>query len=260
MRDVMAFVYGLIIGSFLNVCIYRLPRDISIVWPGSACPGCSKKIAWYDNIPVLSFLILAARCRHCKTRISPRYPLVEVAGGVVVWAAIHVWGFTAYGIAGAALFCAFIAIALIDFEHEIIPDEISLSGIVAGAVFSLFFPLWQGATTPLGGLAWSVVGILTGGGILFALGTVGEWVFKKEAMGGGDVKLMAALGAFLGWKGVLLTLFLASLFGAVVGLAMRMFTGKERIPFGPYIVAGAALYMLWGEIIIAWYFRAVLRY
>lgn len=256
----IAVPFGMMIGSFLNVCIFRLPRNLSVVWPPSACPKCSKKIAWYDNIPVLSFLILGARCRNCKDGISPRYPLVEALGGFAAFWAIHWWGATPYGYMAAALFFAFIAVTFIDLEHEIIPDEITLSGIALGAVFSVIFPAWHGTREHLPGLVSSLIGVLVGGGILLAMGMVGEKIFKKEAMGGGDVKFLAAFGAFFGWQGALLSLFIASFAGAIFGIAIRIATGKDRIPFGPYLVIGCVVYMLWGKDIISWYFHSVLQY
>jgi len=247
-------VYGLVVGSFLNVCIYRLPRNESIVWPGSHCTKCSAPIRWYDNVPLVSFILLRAKCRGCKAPIAWRYPLVEALGGLSAFAALAVWGFTPYGIMGMTLFFTAIVVTFIDIDHQIIPDEITLPGIIVGLAFSAAFPAWHGTTSHLRGLLEAFLGFLAGGGTLYLIGTIGEWVFKKEAMGGGDVKLLAALGAFLGWKRVLLSIFIASFFGAIVGLALRAATGEERIPFGPYLMLGAIVCLLWGGDLLSWYF------
>lgn len=252
--EVVGFVYGLVVGSFLNVCIWRLPRNESIVWPGSHCPKCAAPIRWFDNIPLLSYALLLGRCRKCKAVISWRYPLVELLAGISAAVSLAVWGFTPYGIMGMVIFFTGIVVTFIDFDHQIIPDEITLPGIAAGLIFSVVFPAWHGTASHLGGIAQAVLGFLAGGGTLYIVGTVGEWVFKKEAMGGGDVKLLAALGAFLGWKRTLLAIFVASFAGAVVGLILKAAKGEERIPFGPYLILGAVICLFWGNDILAWYF------
>jgi leader peptidase (prepilin peptidase)/N-methyltransferase len=249
-----------VVGSFLNVCIWRLPRNESIVWPGSHCPRCKAKIRWIDNVPVVSYLVLGGRCRDCRERIPWRYPAVELLGGAAAVAAVAVYGTTPYAVAAAVLFWSFIAVTFIDFEHQIIPDEITLPGIVGGVVFSAVWPAWHGTASHLEGLWGALLGLAAGGGILWGLGTVGEWVFKKEAMGGGDVKLMAAVGAFLGWSDALLAVFLASFFGAFLGIGLRVFKGSERLPFGPCLVLGSVAALLWGEKIVSWYWGAVLQY
>lgn len=260
MPDSLIFLFGLLIGSFLNVCIYRLPRNLSVVRPSSMCPHCRAKIRWYDNVPLLSFLILGGRCRICRNKISLRYPMVELLGGLSLWVAFRVFGLSAYGLSAAVLFCAFVVVSFIDFEHQIIPDEITLPGIVLGLAFSAFFPAWHGTDLHLGGVMGSVIGLAVGGGILWIMGVFGEWVFKKESMGGGDVKLLAAIGAFIGWHGVLLTIFCASLLGACAGLVMKITRGSERLPFGPYLAVGAVLHILWGPEMLSWYVRSVLNY
>ncbi|MEK6609356.1 MAG: prepilin peptidase, partial [Gemmatimonadota bacterium] len=203
-------IFGSLLGSFLNVCVYRLPRDESVIHPRSRCPSCQTPIAWYDNVPVLSWLLLLGKCRHCKARISARYPIVEliVAG---VWAGSIAWlGPTAAAL-GAALFTTLlIGILLTDAEHMIIPDEFSLGGLGAGIGLSLA----PDGLSPV----QSVVGAALGFGLMWGAGAVGKWWAKRDAMGGGDLKMMAMVGSFLGWRGVLLTLFLGSLVGTLVFL------------------------------------------
>ena len=254
----LVFFLGLAWGSFMNVCIYRLPESQSIVSPPSHCPRCRHPIRWYDNMPLVSFVLLKGKCRDCKAAISWRYPLVELLVGAMALIALWKWGWTAYALAGFLILSSAVAVALIDFKYQIIPDEISLTGIVLGVVFSIFFPLWQGGASRLEGFWGSLIGLLAGGGFLYVAGTLGEWVFKKEAMGGGDVKLMAAVGAFLGWKVVLVTIFVGSFFGAGVGIFLRVLKGQERIPFGPYLVLGTITYLFLGETLISWYVSKVL--
>jgi len=260
MAYTIAFCIGLIAGSFLNVCIYRMPRDLSVVWPGSRCVACQHSIPWWDNLPLLSFLILRGKCRFCRVPISWRYPLVELLGGGAVLLAVCHWGFTPYGIAAAVLFLSFIIVFFVDVEHQIIPDEISLGGIVAGLLFSSIFPLWHQGSTFLEGFQSSLIGIFAGGGILILVAMFGSWLFKKEAMGGGDIKLLAAVGAFFGWQGALFTLVAGSFVGAFFGIAIKVLKGYDKIPFGPYLVLGTVLYMFWGQAMISWYVHGVLRY
>ncbi|MBP9732835.1 MAG: prepilin peptidase [Candidatus Omnitrophica bacterium] len=262
MAQALALLFGLLIGSFLNVIIWRMPRGESIAWPASHCPSCKTPIRWHDNIPVLAYLILKGKCRFCPSRIPFRYPVVELLGGIAGWAAFTVWG-GAYAAAAAVIFWALIAVIWIDWEHQIIPDEISLGGIAAGLLFSFFFPVWVAGNAAEPGwraLLMSGAGVLVGGGILYLMALIGEWVFKKEAMGGGDVKLLAAVGAFFGWQGALFALFAGSVAGSFVGLAAKYIWKKDVIPFGPYLALGTFLYMLWGQTILSWYVSRVLQY
>ncbi len=258
MPQAIAGLFGLLIGSFLNVCIWRLPRGESIAWPASHCPSCKTPIRWHDNLPVIAYLILGGRCRSCKVRIPLRYPFVELLGGLSAFLAFSVWS-GPYAAMAAVIFWALIVVTWIDLEHQIIPDEISVGGVVIGPIFSFFFPVWIGGANGYWALLWSGVGILLGGGILYLMAVVGEKVFKKEAMGGGDVKLLAAMGAFFGWEGVLFTLFAGSIAGSFVGLAVKWTTRKEVIPFGPYLAMGCFLYMLYGKAILGWYASLMLQ-
>jgi leader peptidase (prepilin peptidase)/N-methyltransferase len=245
--ETIVFVFGAVIGSFLNVCIYRLQREESVVWPGSRCPKCRKPIAWYDNLPILSFLLLRGRCRACRAPISLRYPLVEVLNGAGYLLLLEQFGFTWPTLIYALFLSALIVITFIDLDVQIIPDVISLPGIVIGLVASYWLP--QGVVS-------SVIGFLVGGGVFWLVAAVGARVLKQEAMGGGDIKLIAMVGAFLGWHNVLLTIFLASLSGAAVGLMFMALKGwgrKTPIPFGPFLALGAVLSLFFGTTIVEWY-------
>ncbi|MBN1587496.1 MAG: prepilin peptidase, partial [Candidatus Omnitrophica bacterium] len=218
---VYVFCFGLLVGSFLNVCIWRLPREESVVKPRSHCPQCSATIAWYDNIPILSFVLLKGRCRHCSARVSWRYPAVELLNGLLWLATYQLFGLQPVTLVYMALISACIAVTWIDWEHQIIPDEISLGGLVLGLLLSALLPQLHGASSVSSSLLRSMMGILAGGGSLYLIGVIGEIIYRKEAMGGGDVKFLAMVGSLLGWQGVILIFFLAPLFGSVVGLIMR---------------------------------------
>ena len=242
--------FGAVIGSFLNVCIYRLPRVESIVWPGSHCPACAASIAWYDNIPVISYLWLFGRCRNCHVPISIRYPVVEVmnaAGYAIILATFGLtWTAAFYGI----LFSALLVVAGTDLTHKIIPNVVTVPGIALGLL---------GATTVLPvGPVNAVLGVLVGGGILWALAWASPYLFGREGMGGGDIKLMAMIGAFLGWKPALLTIMIGSLTGSVIGIgliALRFMKRDEYIPFGPFLVFGALVSLFFAQPLLDWYQR-----
>ena len=253
-EKIMVFIFGAIVGSFLNVCIYRLPKGQSIVTPGSHCPKCNKPISWYDNIPVLSYLVLKGRCRSCKTPINPGYIIVEVITAALAVALFTAFGpgpkFTAYSILSAGLIVA----TFVDLEIREIPDEVSLGGLAAGLIFVSIFPGISGTALWYKAFLWSALGALAGGGSIYLMGFFGEMVFKKEAMGGGDVKLMAMIGAFLGWKLALLAFFIAPLFGSVVGLILKARDGRDVIPYGPYLSLAAVIAVFWGNNILGIFF------
>ena len=251
MEKVFVFIFGLIVGSFLNVCIYRMPKGQSIVMPASHCPDCVKPIKWYDNIPVISYFILRGRCRHCSTRISLRYPLVEVLTGVMAFYVFSVFGYTPVSVSYFVMICALIIATFVDFDINEIPDEVSIGGCVIGLLLSAIFPIIHCQTTHVSGLVQSLLGVLAGGGSIYLMGFFGEMVFKKEAMGGGDVKLMGMVGAFLGWKFAILTFFMAPLFGSVIGIALKIKDGREIIPYGPYLSIAAVISMFWGQKILS---------
>ncbi len=259
---VVAFVFGLVIGSFLNVVIYRLPRDESLLKPPSHCPRCNAIIAWFDNIPVLSFLLLGGRCRNCKEEISVRYPMVELLTGILF--AIIYFRFFVEGssdipvfIVSVAFVSALVAASFIDIEHQIIPDEITLPGMAIAPLVSLFLPsIHQGllfSERHLGSLADGLAGMALGAGLIYLAGFLGKLAFKREAMGFGDVKLMAMIGGFLGWKETILAFFLAPIFGTIVGLFILLRTRNRVIPYGPFLSLAAVLSMIWGRDIIDWY-------
>ena len=241
-------IIGALIGSFLNVCIYRLPQGESIVWPGSHCPACGKAIAFYDNVPVLSYLILGGRCRACGVSIPIRYPLVEAANAIGYLVILWTFGPGATSVLYALLFSALLVVTGTDLTHKIIPDVVTLPGIVVGLL---------GAATVLPvGIFDAFLGIVVGGGILWALAWASPYLFGKEGMGGGDIKLLAMIGAFLGWKAALLTIMIGSLFGSVIGvslIALGFLKRDEYIPFGPFLVCGALLSMFYAQPILSWY-------
>jgi leader peptidase (prepilin peptidase)/N-methyltransferase len=248
MLELFSVIFGALIGSFLNVCICRLPREESIVTPGSHCPQCNNPIRCYDNIPVLSYVLLRGRCRHCGKPISIQYPVVEGVTALSSWVL-----FTRYGPSLSYLFffafmAALIVITVIDLQHQIIPDVISIPGMGVGLLGSLVLPHLSFPN--------SLGGLLLGGGSLFLVATIYQWLFKREGMGGGDVKLLGMIGAFLGWKAVILTILLSSLIGSLIGILVMVLKGKDfkyAIPFGPFLSLGAVLTLFYGEAIIRWY-------
>jgi len=248
MLNVASIVLGAIVGSFLNVCISRLPKEESIVRPGSHCPKCKTPIRFYDNIPLLSYLLLKGKCRHCKAPISIQYPIVEAITALSSFFLFITFGVSLSFFYYFSFVAALIAITVIDLYHQIIPDVISLPGIVIGLLGSLVIPqitFWS-----------SLIGVLSGGGSLFLVATVYQWLFKREGMGGGDVKLLAMIGAFLGWKAVILTIFLSSFIGSIIGITVMLIKGKDfkyAIPFGPFLALGAVISLFWGENLISWY-------
>ncbi len=241
-------IIGLVSGSFLNVVIYRVPREKSVVRPRSACPSCRSPIRWYENIPVLSYIILRGRCRSCAERISPRYPVVELFGGALAALAFYRYGAGVHSLFAYAFLMALLAITLIDWEHRIIPDEISISFILIGIVWSFI------RTGP--GPWESALGALVGGGVLYAVGFAYKLLRKTEGMGGGDVKLMAMIGAFLGIKLVLPVIVLASFGGSIYGLFLMHGKGgsKTSVAFGSFLAPAAALCLFYGGAILTWYF------
>ncbi len=316
------FIVGACIGSFLNVCIVRLPKEESVVRPRSQCLACHKQILWYDNIPLISYFLLKGRCRFCKKRFSFRYVLVELitAGGFVLF--YFAFGLSLKLLAYLIMLCGFIVATFVDIEHRIIPDEISLGGLVAGLILGFLFPslhkvdirfleygrmiMWglgafcvvvhgihylmkkdredakfilmiifflvaEWLVGILAGfdnflnknflsLEIGVVGFMIGGGMIYSMGLVGDFIFRKESMGGGDVKLMAMVGAFLGWEKTLLAFFIAPLFGAIVGIIIKIRTKESLIPYGPFLVIGALISLFWSQEILDLLFAQVYVY
>jgi len=257
------FIFGTIVGSFLNVCIVRMPLEKSIVFPSSHCIHCKAPIDWFDNIPLLSYIALGGKCRHCKKRISIRYFIVELVTGYSFWQFYLYFGLTPLFFAYLIMLSGFIIATFVDLEHRIIPDEVSVGGMIVGVILSLFIPALQHINTEgswslwwhLKSLGWSLVGVLVGGGSIYLMGLLGDIIFRKESMGGGDVKLMAMIGAFMGWKLALLTFFLAPFFGAVWGIIEKIRTKDSAIAYGPFLVLGALISLFRGEEIINWIIR-----
>lgn len=246
---VLAGVLGACFGSFLNVCAYRWPAEQSVVRPPSRCPSCASEIRWFDNVPVLGWLWLRGRCRACRAPISAQYPLVELATAGIWVMAVWRFGVSWPALSVALFFTILLGIALSDARFYIIPDEFSLGGLALGLVFA-FLP---GGIGPVRAVAGAALGFA----LLWLVGTVGEWVFKKEAMGFGDVKMMAMVGAFLGPIGVLLTIFLGALFGTLIFAPISWKTGK-LVPFGIFLALGAAVTEPFGRAMIDWYVGAFL--
>lgn len=247
----MAVVFGLLIGSFLNVCIYRIPRNISIVFPSSRCTSCNNEIRAWDNIPLISYFILGGRCRNCKAMISLRYPLMEALNAflyvVVVWRYGIGWNSVVY----AGLCSSLIVITFIDLDFQIIPDRITLAGIPLGLVAGSFLLNDPFMRAELLGYKASVIGVFAGGGLFYLVA-----VLSRGGMGGGDIKMMAMVGALMGWKSVLLTTFLGSLAGSLIGVFLMIFKGrgrKTKIPFGPFLALGTLITLFFGQEILLWY-------
>ena len=251
MTLIFSFIFGTFIGSFLNVCIFRLPAHQSVVTPSSHCLSCNNPISFYDNIPFISFIILRGKCRKCKASISYQYPLLELLTGLLSLIFVIKCGFLSlnyfvYFIFSAAL----LTITVIDIQHQIIPDIISLPGIIVGLVISFFVPHLT--------FLDSLIGAVVGGGILLLVAGGYYLITKHEGMGLGDVKLLAMMGAFLGWKSILFIIMVASFSGALVGITMMLLQKKDRkyaIPFGPFLSLGALSYLLYGGEIIRWYIQ-----
>ena len=245
---VVLFALGASVGSFLNVCIVRLPQGGSLLRPGSHCPQCGTPIRFYDNIPLLSYLILRGRCRQCKASISSRYLIVEALSGLLSLALFFRFGLSVEFAIHFVFFAALLVIIFIDLDTFTIPDVITLPGIVAGVAASIMLPSIT--------LVESLVGLAVGGGLLFFVALGYQVLRKREGIGGGDIKLLAMIGAFLGWPGVLFTLFTSSLVGACAGLLLMVKEkggGSTMIPYGPFLAMGAMSYVFWGPGLIHWY-------
>jgi leader peptidase (prepilin peptidase)/N-methyltransferase len=263
---IIAGLFGLLIGSFLNVCIYRLPRDLSVVKPRSFCPECETPIAWYDNIPLLSYLVLQTRCRMCGKRIPVRYPLVELLTGVAFYCAVWRLGPTLVALKFAIFGALLIGLVFSDLEERILPDEFTLGGTIAGILLAIFVPMRFGImhmflfslhNQTVMSVAESAFAAGFCAGTLWLVGTIYQRIRHREGLGFGDVKMVAMIGAFLGLQGALLTLIVGSLLGAIVGLCYIWFTGKDastyELPFGSFLGAAALAVGFFGEVFLSWY-------
>jgi leader peptidase (prepilin peptidase)/N-methyltransferase len=269
LEALLAFLFGLLIGSFLNVCIYRLPRDLSVVRPRSHCPECEKQIAWYDNIPLLSYVRLKARCRHCGARIPWRYPVVELLTGLLFFLIVIALGPGLLAVK-LCLFCALmVGMLFTDLEERILPDEFTLGGTVVGLALAWFVPVndivahavlfryakvWDPRWFSL---AESVAGAAIPTGLLWLGGTLFEKFRGKEGLGLGDVKMMAMMGAFLGLRASLLILILGALSGSLIGYTYIKVTKQDpdsyQLPFGTFLAAAGIFVALEGDRVIQWY-------
>lgn len=261
----LAGLIGLLIGSFLNVCIYRMPRDLSVVHPRSFCPHCEKQIGWYDNIPVLTFLMLRGRCRHCGAAISWRYPIVELLTGVLFFVGVYPNGFTGTAIKFCILAAILVALIFTDFEERILPDEFTKGGIAIGLLLSLFVPVPPSLASFFIPFQWgrmsasfaeSLLGAVFPSTILWAFGAMYEKVRHREGLGLGDVKMVAMIGAFFGLSGALFTLMVGSILGSVIGLGFILMARKQaatyELPFGTFLgIAALAIACYMGPI-AAW--------
>jgi len=250
----MAAVFGLLIGSFLNVCIYRWPRDLSVVRPRSRCPACATPIAWFDNLPVVSYLVLGGQCRDCRSPISPRYPIVEALTAILFGWFVYRYGVTPE----AARWCIFTALLITlgfaDAETRILPDEFTLGGLLAGLLFAAAVP---GSASRFASLGASLLGAVIPSGSLWLGGVLYKQIRHKEGLGFGDVKMTAMIGAFLGLQGALLTLVIGSTLGSIIGLAYLAITKKDadsyELPLGTFLAAGGLIFALIGESLKGWY-------
>jgi leader peptidase (prepilin peptidase)/N-methyltransferase len=254
-HQVFVFAAGLSIGSFLNVCIYRLPRSLSIVRPRSFCPACENPIKPRHNVPVISYLLLMGRCGYCGARISPRYPLVEFLNGLLYLYIFHRFGIAPHTVFYMAFASALVVITFIDLDYQIIPDAITLPGMLLGLGAAMFILPDPHDLSRLLGLKGSLVGLLTGGTIFYVIAVV-----SPGGMGGGDIKMMGLVGSVLGWKSALLTIFVGSFFGSVYGLGLMAFKGagrKARVPFGPFLALGTLFSLFFARDAIALYWRLI---
>ncbi len=247
--QIFFIVIGLIIGSFLNVCIYRFPRNESVVMPGSHCPNCNQGINWFDNIPVLSYLILRGRCRNCKHRISFRYPMVEILTAVTLSCYYNLFGKGIVMTFLAIFTLGLIVAAFTDWETRTIPDEVSLGILPLGFIFSFFNPVFKELYT-WNPLAVSLIGASAGALIIYVTGVLGKLAFKKEAMGFGDVKFMALIGAFLGYKLVILSYFIAPFLALSYGVYRKIRYKDDYLPYGPFLAIAALVVLFFGEKLI----------
>jgi len=246
-KTILVAVFGLAVGSFLNVCIYRLPLDESLVWPGSYCPRCRTSLRWYDNVPLFGYAMLRGRCRTCGVRISAMYPLIEAVTAGVFVAGYLLFGAQLLLMARLLCACAMIVLFVIDLQCRILPNFITLPGVLVGFAFSLFLPP---------GWLDSLIGIMAGGGILLLIAEAYYRVRKEEGLGMGDVKMLAMIGAFLGWKLMLVTLVLSSFMGSIMGLtviALKKGDMKYALPFGTFLAVGALVSSVVGDAVLNWY-------
>jgi leader peptidase (prepilin peptidase)/N-methyltransferase len=249
---VVVFIFGACWGSFLNVCIYRIPAELSVVKPRSRCPKCMTDLAWKDNIPILGWFALGGQCRYCKVPISARYPSIELLTAVIFTLIWIRYPYQLVAIPYMVLAFGLILGSMVDYDEMWIPDRCTIGGMILGPLFSILVPSLHGVENGLEGLISSLIGLAVGFGSLWSVSIIGKLILRKDAMGFGDVKLMGALGAFLGWESIIFIIFVSSLLGTLVAIGFIVAGKKEwqsKIPFGPYISLAAILWMLGGSIL-----------
>lgn len=246
----IVFLFGACWGSFLNVCIYRIPAELSVIKPRSRCPKCMTNLAWKDNIPIFGWLLLRGKCRYCKVPISARYPAVELLTAILF---VLVWLRFPYDVLLLPYWLMVFGLLLgtfVDIDEMWLPDRCTIGGMIVGPIFSFLIPSMHGVEGHVDGLIKSLIGMAFGFGLFWAISGLGRLILKKDAMGFGDVKLMGALGAFLGLESVIFITFVSSLVGAVIGVALIALGKRElqsKIPFGPYIALAAMIWLLGGS-------------
>ena len=249
LMNCFTFIFGAVVGSFLNVCIFRIPAEESIIKPLSQCPRCHHPVRFYDNIPIISFILLRGKCRDCGGKISWRYPLVELITAALALLLFLQFGLTLKFLVFFIFTAVLIVITFIDLDHQIIPDVLTLPGIpifLLLAIFVVKIP-WMEA----------LIGLLIGGGLLFAIAFIYQLITKREGMGGGDIKLLAMVGGFLGWKSLIFILLFSSFSGAIVGITAMIIKKQDMkyaVPFGPFLSAAAIAYLFWGDAFIRFLF------
>lgn len=244
------FYAGTILGSFLNVCSYRMPRDLSVIKPRSFCPNCKKQIAWYENVPIFSFIFLRAKCSGCSTSIPVRYFFTEVMEGVILVLFWAKFGFSMQFVCGIVFLSMLLVVIVSDFETGLIPDKITLPGIVIGLIFSVLNPELFSSPVWYHRLFESFLGVLAGGALLYVTGMLGELAFKKESMGGGDIKLLAMMGAYIGVTKVFFVFMLAPFIALPFALWQRICKKEETIPYGPFLAVFGVLFFIHGNLIL----------
>jgi leader peptidase (prepilin peptidase) / N-methyltransferase len=257
----IVFIFGAVIGSFLNVCIYRIARDKSIVKPNSFCPNCETPIIFYDNIPIISYILLGGKCRHCRAKISKRYPLIELLTAILYLVFYRKLGLTFELFVTLLFVTLLIVVAFIDLDFQIIPDVLSIGGLVAGLVLAVFRPMFLNLDPKFGFLD-ALYGVLLGGGVLFVIAYGYQLIMKREGMGGGDIKLLAMIGAFTGIKGILFSLVGGSIIGSLVGIPLMLIkkeNTKYAIPFGPFLSLSAVIFLFSGDIFINGFLNIIVR-
>ncbi len=260
----VVFVFGACMGSFLNVCIYRIPAELSVVKPRSRCPKCLTNLAWKDNIPIFGWIFLGGKCRYCKEPIAVRYPAIELLTAILFTLIWLRFPYNPLLLPYGLLVFGLILGTFVDIDEMWLPDRVTIGGMIVGPILSFLIPSMHGVEGHLAGLVQSLIGLAAGFGLFYAISVLGKLAFKKDAMGFGDVKLMGTLGAFLGWESVLFITFVSSLLGAVIGMIFIALGKREmqsKIPFGPYIALAAVIWILggsgWWTAYINWAFGSV---